>query len=169
MKIYLKKPKCSNILVYDKHSIPFAKYLFKKKSFITYDVRYESINLYIFIKTLLRSGFKNFFSEYKKNFFKSVKPKIIYTSIDNNVGFYKLKDLYPNAIYIADQNGMRDNVFYKSCLKESKNAKLKCDYFFVFGSYEQRRLKKIIDSKFIPSGNTKNNSNFYNKKKKQQK
>lgn len=166
MKIFLKKPKKSDILIYDKQSIPFAKYLFKKKSFITYNVRYESINLSIFVKTLIKSGYKNFFLEYKKNFFQSVNPKIVYTSIDNNVGFYKLKNLYPKAVYIADQNGMRDNIFYNSCLKELKHTELKCDFCFVFGSFEKKRLEKIINSNFIVSGNTSNNLNFYNNKKK---
>lgn len=166
MNIFFKKPKKSDVLIYDRQSISFAKYLFKKKKFITYDVRYESINLSILLKTLIKSGYKNFFLEYKKNFFKSVNPKIVYTSIDNNIGFYKLKNLYPKAVYIADQNGMRDNFFYKSCIRESKYTELKCDFFFVFGIFEKKRLEKIIDSNFVAAGNTKNNLNFNNKLKK---
>ena len=60
---------------------------------------------------MFKSGIKNFIKNYKLNIFRDVSPKIIYTSIDNNLGFFKLKDLYPNATYIADQNGMRDENF----------------------------------------------------------
>ena len=93
-KIYLKKPKQDNILVYDRVSKTFADALFKKKNFSIYDNRFESINIYIFFKTLTQynfNGISTFKKNYKKIYFEYVKPKIIYTSIDNNPGFYKLK------------------------------------------------------------------------------
>ena len=60
MNIFFKKPKKSDVLIYDRQSISFAKYLFKKKKFITYDVRYESINLSLLLKTLIKSGIDQF-------------------------------------------------------------------------------------------------------------
>ena len=167
-KIYLKKPKQDNILVYDRVSKTFADVLFKKKNFSIYDNRFESINIYIFFKTLTQynfNGISTFKKNYKKIYFEYVKPKIIYTSIDNNPGFYKLKNLYPDAVYISDQNGMRDNKFYESALNYFKlnKKKLKCDYFFLFGLDYLKKISKVIDAKFIVSGNTLNNS-FLNKK-----
>ena len=35
-----------------------------------------------------------------------VKPKIVYTGIDNKIDFYKLKDYYENAFFISDQFGI---------------------------------------------------------------
>ena len=72
----------------------------------------ENINVYVVLKVLLKKGFKNFYRNYK-SFFNLVEPKIVYTSIDNDQGFYKLKEnCYTKATYISDQNGMRDNEFY---------------------------------------------------------
>ena len=112
IKIYISHPKENKILVYDRMSKKFADVLFVKKNFSFYDVRFDSINLYVFFFTLVNSGLKGFKINYKFNYFNFVKPDIIYTSIDNNVGFFRLKKLYPNALYIADQNGMRDNRFF---------------------------------------------------------
>ena len=44
-----------------------------------------------------------------------VLPKVVYTGIDNNPAFYKLKDIYNQPIYISVQNGMRSNEFYNEC------------------------------------------------------
>ena len=158
IRLYFLKPKKSKVLIYDKTSILFANTLFKS-NYVTYDVRYESINLNILFKTIVSKGFFNLKTEYKKLFFNTVEPKIVYTSIDNNLGFYKLKSIYPNAIYISDQNGIRNDVFYKKCLKHNKinKTKLQCDYFFTFGSDEKKRLSKIINAKIIIGGNTLNN------------
>ena len=79
--------------------------MFKKNDIEFYDTRYESINIFVILFTL----------NYKINYFKFVSPKIIYTAIDNNIGFFKLKDIFPSPIYIADQKGMRDNIFYNEC------------------------------------------------------
>ncbi|MBD1172647.1 hypothetical protein IDG78_03825 [Pelagibacterales bacterium SAG-MED05] len=157
-------PKKNKILIYDRLSIKFAKVLFKKNSFITYDVRYESINLFILFSTIIKYGFKNFRvfkKNYKYEYFESVKPKIIYTSIDNNIGFFKLKHLYPKALYVADQNGIRDNKFFNECKKynrTNKSKKLYTDIFFCFGNNEKDRLNKVLKGSILPLGNTLNNS-----------
>ena len=92
-----------------------CRVLFKRNYFITFDVRYESINLYILLSSMIKYGFKNLRQNYKYEYFKTVKLKIIYTSIDNNLGFFKLKYLYPKALYVADQNGIRDSKFFNEC------------------------------------------------------
>ena len=153
-------PKKTNILVYDKECSLFANAIFKKNQYITFDTRLESININILVRTIFTKGFSNLFLEYKKLFFKLVSPKIVYTAIDNNPGFYKLKYIYNDAIYISDQNGMRDNIFLNYCKKynkENKQMKLKCDYTFVFGKNYKKKLNKIIESTLIIGGNTLNN------------
>lgn len=171
---FLKPIKCK-ILIYDRQSYLFAEHLFKNKKYHIFDVRYESINIYILLKTLFKINFfyfKNFKDKYKKIYFRSVSPKIIYTAIDNNPSFYKLKYLYKEAIYVSDQNGMRDNIFYNNCLKYNKKNKLKpliCDYFFVFGSNYAQKIIKVIKTKIIISGNNLNNSFGIEKKNKPKK
>tara|TARA_B100000029_G_scaffold516834_1_gene635736 strand:- start:20041 stop:21132 length:1092 start_codon:yes stop_codon:yes gene_type:complete len=160
IKIYFLKPKKNEILLYDRYSKSYAELIFKNKKFTIYDTRYESLNLYVLFLTFFKNGFLNLKLNYKVNFFKIVQPKIIYTSIDNNIGFFKLKKIFPNAIYIADQNGLRDNFFYNKCkqyLRKYPNEKLYTDIFFCFGTNEKDRLLKIITGKILTLGDTKNN------------
>ena len=111
-KFFWRKPAERNILVYDRVSEKFANILFSKNSYSFYDVRFESINIYVLFKTLFNSGLSNLRTNYKLNYFRFVNPKIIYTSIDNNIGFYRLKKIFPKACYVSDQNGIRDNKFF---------------------------------------------------------
>jgi len=169
-KFYFKPPQKSNLLIYDRQSISFASILFKNGFNGVYDTRYESVNFYIFFKTLFLKGYKNFFIEYKKIYFECVSPKIVYTAIDNNVGFFRLKKLYPNALYIADQNGLRNNYFYQLCQNAiKKKIKLYTDYFFCLGTNELYKLKKVIRGNIIPFGHTRNNQFLLNKKNKKNK
>ena len=160
-KFFFKKPTKKKILVYDRASEKFAEILFKKKDYSFYDVRYESINFYVIFNTIFKSGLREIRTNYKINYFRFVSPKIIYTCIDNNIGFFKLKNIYPNALYISDQNGMRNNVFYYQCkeyLKKNNNLALKVDIFFCFGLNEKKRISKVIKAKVYPLGNTLNNN-----------
>ena len=153
------KPIKSDVLVFDYYSLKFAKKLFPQKKLSIFHSRYDGASIYVLIKTFLKSGFKNFFKNYKINFFSYVKPKIIYTAIDNHQGFYKLKKIYPYAKYVSDQNGIRDTKFY-NLMKSKKNGELKyfADVIFCLGENEKKRLSKIIDAKIYPLGKTLNNS-----------
>lgn len=163
-KLILFKPPKKKILIYDRSSEKFAQVLFKKNDIEFYDTRYESINIFVILFTLIKNGFKRFKLNYKINYFKFVSPKIIYTAIDNNIGFFKLKDIFPSPIYIADQKGMRDNIFYNECknfLRKNPGITLNADIFFCFGLNEKKRLSKIINSEIFPLGNTVNNNFKY--------
>lgn len=168
-KIFWKNPSQKKVLVYDRASLEFAKILFKASDFSLYDTRYESVNAYILIKSIIKNGLNNIKKNYKYEYFKSVNPKIIYTCIDYNIGFFRLKNLYPNATYIADQCGIRDNVFFLNCkkyIKETKND-LTVDYFFCFGKNDENKIKKIIKGEILVLGSTINNEfNKFNMKNK---
>ena len=167
IKLVFLPPIKSKILIYDNHSYlnGNAKILFKNKKIEIYHSRYEQLNIYILLKSIFFPKYLSLSKNYKFHYLKKVSPKLVYTSIDNNPSFYILKDIYPNAKYIADQESMRDNSFYDACL--CKKKKLKCDYFFVLGEYEKKRIKKIIDAKIIIAGHTKNNEiDIYRNKKK---
>ena len=166
------KPKKSKILIYDALSVKYAKNLFKNLPMTVFHTRYEGLSIYILFKTFFEKGFSNFKENYKKNFFLFVNPKIIYTAIDNNISFYKLKTLFPKAYYIADQNGMRDKKFVNECKNFYKNNSsdyLQTDIYFCFGNNEKNKLKKFIKGKIYALGNTLNNIclliNFFLKKK----
>ena len=63
------KPIKSKVLIYDAYSTRFAKKLFKKTKFSIFHTRYDAISLYILFLTIFKSGLKDFFKNYKKNFF----------------------------------------------------------------------------------------------------
>ena len=133
IKLILLPPSQSKILVYDYASVKNGnfKILFKRRKKVVYYNRFESINLYISLKSLLFRKFNNIRDNYKFYYFENVKPKIVYTAIDNNPSFYLLKDIYPNATYIADQESMRDNSFVDTCKYLIQTKKLiNFDLFF---------------------------------------
>lgn len=168
-KWIFKKPKSKKVLIYDSESVRngFATYFFKRDSYEVFDVRYESINVYILLTTLLKSKLKNFIDNYKTNFIKTVSPKIVFTGIDNTPAFYNLKNLCKEPIYISAQNGIRDNIFFQDCKKyiKKKKIKLRADHIFVFGSNDKNKLSKIIKGNFHIVGNATNNQHFVNSKK----
>ena len=171
IKIDFFMPKQKKVLIYDDQTnfTGYSQIFFKEKEIATFYNRFERINLSILIKTFFEFNIFNFKQEYKRNFLKSVKPKIVYTSINNNPAFYKLKKMYPNAIYISDQNGMMNDNFYNYAKNEinKKKKSYYCDYYFVFGSNDKKKLKKIIKGNIIVAGNSKNNHRkFFIKKKK---
>ena len=139
---------------------------FQKKNYEILPVRNEIININILFRTLLNYGIKNLKANYKKSFIEFVSPKVVYTGIDNNPAFYKLKDICDKPIYISVQNGLRHNVFFEECKKDlKKNQKLKADHICVFGNNEKKRLSKIINAKFHLIGNAFNNNFPIYKKK----
>ena len=167
-KWVFNKPKKKKILIFDKTSEQngFAEILFSKKDYGIMDRRYESINLYVFWVCILRNGFKNLKDNYKKTFLTLVSPKIVYTSIDNDPAFFKLKHIYNKPTYISDQNGIQKvsmaswpNEFYWNCKKYARETKKKpeADHIFLFGKNEKERISPIINGKIHILGNTKNN------------
>ena len=158
------KPQKKKLLIYDLPNL-FEKIL-TKDQYEVLDIRYKAVNIYILLITFLQTGFKDLVKNYQKNYILSVSPKIIITSIDNNLFFFKLKQLYDKAKYICVQLSLRDSVFLNSCKMHYKNknaTKLYSDYFFVYGNNDKTILKKFIQSKFILSGSVINN--LYIKKK----
>lgn len=168
-KWLFRKPSKKKILIYD--SITEAELIFPKKNYEILHVRYESINLYVVFATLLTFGTKNFKSNYKKVFIMHVSPKVVYTGIDNNPAFYKLKDIYKLPIYISVQHGMRSKEFYNQCkmYKINEKKQLKADYIFVFCEKEKQRLLRVLEAKIYVVGSVRNNKFPIKSKKKNKK
>jgi surface carbohydrate biosynthesis protein len=174
-----KKPYKKKILIFDRECIKneIAIKLFKKNEYEILDIRYENINLYVLFYVLLNHGFKNIKFNYFKLFLEIVSPKIVYTGIDNQLDFFKLKGIYSKATYISDQFGISKNAYaaYKLQLKKdfywkckqylSKNdKKLSADVIFTFGTNEIKNMSRYIDGKYYPLGSTKNNAHVLKKK-----
>ena len=153
MKFDFTKPKKSKILIYDAESKRIADVILPKKNYEIIHTRKEKINIYVFIITIFKTGFKNLKDNYKKNFVTCVSPKIVLCCIDNNAGFYRLKEMCNTPIYVSVQHGLcskeRYQVFYKYCRKyylENKK-KLAVDHSFVYSETEKLILSKIVDTK----------------------
>ena len=175
MKFDFAKPKKSKILIYDKESTKFADILFPKKNYEIIYTRRERINIYIFIITIFKTGFKNLKNNYKKNFINCVSPKIVLCGIDNHAGFYNLKQMCSNPVYISIQPGLcskeRYKNFYEYCRKyyRENKKKLAIDHSFVFSKTEKSMLSKIINTKIHVVGSILNNEFPLNFKKKKYK
>ena len=129
-KFTFKKPKSSELLIFDQQSLSYLE-LFLKNKFEIYYSRGEILNIYVLIYTLINNGMGDLRKNYKFNFFKFVNPKYIITAIDENYQFYLLKDQYQKPIYISFQRAFKTNPFFKSIDKMKKeNSKLRFENQF---------------------------------------
>ena len=160
IKYSLLKPKKKEILIYDYQSWDFAKILFQREKYDFLYVRYEIINVYVLTSSILKNGLKNLSYNYKKTYIEYVSPKIIFSSIDNDIGFFLLRQKISKYSFILVQNGMRDNFcvsVFKNYLK-LKKKKIIFDYIFVFGDNDKVEYQKYFQAKIFSIGNIKNNS-----------
>jgi len=157
MKFFFLKPPKKKILIFDRQFDNYSFFkLFKKNDCEILDVRYESLNIYVIFAVFLKTGLSNIKKNYLIKYISLVSPKIVVTFIDNNFFFYELKKYYPDAKYIAIQNGRRDKFFFKNLEKVSKK-KLFSDYIFVQKNIKKKKISKFIRAKIIVSGSLKNN------------
>ena len=176
-----KKPYKKKILVFDRECIKneIATKLFKKSEYEILDIRYEKINLYVLLNVILNHGFKNIKFNYFKLYLEIVSPKIVYTAMDNQIDFFKLKEIYSKATYISDQFAISKDAyashklklkkdFYWKCKKylSKNNNKLSADIIFTFGTNQIKNMSRYINGKYYPLGSTKNNANVLKKRRK---
>lgn len=163
------KPKKAKVLIYDNaFSELFEKYI-NKKEIEVYHNRIDensSINLYVILKCLIKLDFK--LKKYKSIYFNYVNPKIVITINDNNLGFYQLKKIFPNIIFIAIQMSWKYDTEFDIIHKRhlyKNNSQLYCDYLFCYNKYIAKKYLSFIKvKKIFYIGSFKSNS--YNLKKK---
>lgn len=160
-------PKKNNVVVYDAHSVPFAKIVFKK--FELLHTRFEEINITILILCILKNNFKNLSFNYREAYLRLVDPRIIFTSIDTNFGFYLLGQKLRNYTFISVQNGLRSKDYFNelNIIKNKLGKKIKTDYIFVLGENDKKRLNKFFDARIRVIGNLFNNNIQVKNKKKE--
>tara|TARA_Y100000389_G_scaffold205146_1_gene264126 strand:- start:22473 stop:23579 length:1107 start_codon:yes stop_codon:yes gene_type:complete len=148
-------PEKKKILLFDTNSIEIM-YNINEPFNILY-TRGEKFYLWPMIKTLLKFNFS--LLGYYKEAIYLLDPKLIITTIDNDVIFYNLKKYFKNKIFISHQNGHRTKhrSFFFDLLKEKKNF-YEADYCFFFNRNISDLYKKYIKSKNIISGSFRNNN-----------
>mgnify|MGYP006194361911 FL=1 len=105
------KPKQSKILIYDNESSEELNFFLKNKSFEIFHIRYEQINIYVLLSCIFKNGFSDIKKNYKLNKFNFVKPKLVITLIDENPGFFKLKNIFKKAKYVSIQIGFKYRLY----------------------------------------------------------
>ena len=133
-KWIFSKPSKKLMLIYDLPDL-FERFI-EKNQYEVLDIRYQSINFYILIKTIFKTGLKNLTTNYKKNYLIAVSPKLVITSIDNDLSFFKLKKLYKKAKFACIQISLRNTIFLEQCRSYNKikgNIKLFSDFFMFMG------------------------------------
>ena len=161
-------PKKNKVVIYDAHSIAFAKLIFKKFELI--HTRLEEINISVLLISIFKYGFNNLSFNYRKTYLDFINPKIVFTSIDTNFGFYSLKEKLNKYTFISVQNGMRLKKHYKEFQLNKKKIgqKIITDYIFTLGEIDKIQLKKVFNARIEVIGNIFSNSiNIKRKKKKE--
>lgn len=164
-KIY-KAPAHKKILIYDRLGSELFLDYFCPEYIEILDVRGESINIILLLKSLFNKISNR---NYKLYYIGFVKPAVVITFIDNNIDFYKIKNIYPNIITIFVQNGYRGiigDVFEKIQLK---SFKYRVDYMLCFGDAIAAEYSKYIQGNIFSIGSFKNNLIKINPNKYQQK
>jgi surface carbohydrate biosynthesis protein len=159
VNIIYKKPKKTNILVFDRVGSTDLIPYFRGLQYEILDVRGETINGYVLLISLIKYFHKITFERYVDEFIKKSNPSCVITFIDNTEYFYKLKQYNPDIFFISIQNGWRDNVLFEIFSKSKlyKNN-LQSDYLFCFGEAVGVIYGSFIKTKVVPIGSFKSNN-----------
>lgn len=166
-----KKPKKKDFLIYDYHlSNILIKYLGKQRTNIFYSrFLYKEkivINIIVLIKMLINFRFS--YTSYLYFYLKYARPKVIFTLIDNNFFFYKIKKIFPDSKTVIIQNALRTtqhDIFY-NIKKLRRNKDLFCDYFFVYKKSVGELYKSFLKGNYKSIGSFISNSITKTTKKK---
>ena len=152
------RPGKAKVLIYDRVGADvFLKYL-DHKSIEIWDVRRESLNLYVLFKCLL--SWKLSMADYGSQYLSYVKPSVALTFIDTSTSFYLLKNHQKNLTTVVVQNGLRGEIAgnFKSSKKQTDfRNKYRVDYMLTFGNAIGREYAKYVDGKILPIGSFRNN------------
>lgn len=103
--------------------------------------------------------------EYFAQAIKAHRPHVVITFIDNDTTFYLLKSLVLGPVFIAVQNGIRNNYSYLSkggfidqLVKSGGSNQLKADLVCTFGKSSSIMFERFIQTKTLITGNVKNNA-----------
>lgn len=123
----------------------------------------SELNFWVLLKCLVSRKFQ--MKEYYARAIKTHSPRIVITFIDNNINFYLLKSLVPGPVFIAVQNGIRNNYSYQrqdgfidQLVKSGESNQLNADIVCTFGKASSNMFEKYIQTKTLVTGNIKNNA-----------
>ena len=169
-KIVLQTPDEKEILIFNSWQIEVYKDLFENRKYFGLETPDKAIKKIYFSKTILKfiileilKG--NFKLSYYLSIIKVVNPKLIVTTIDNDLRFCKLAKILEKKIkFCAIQNAYRDmhylnkkqasNIYipHYLCFGEQtkdhfKKIGAQVKNFYIVGSYKQSMAEKYLKSK----------------------
>ena len=146
-------------MIYDERNSRHLADLFEENDREFFYTRSENFNLLIILKTLFKSGFKNFMNNYRKNYFNAVDPNFFITMNDKFKEVYNLKKYKDNMKVIVVQSGTyypEDVKILKESLEKNNNC---IDYYFTFSDQYSNLFKKFSKKTvFYKSGSLRNNN-----------
>ncbi len=148
---FLKKKK---FLIFDAENSNFFKNYLEAKDTEILHCRKEQFNFWILLKCviLFKLNYKNYIFFY----IEKIKPKSIFTLIDNGTLFYEIKNKINCKTYSV-QNGLRTE--YEDFFSKDfhKPANLSCDKIFVWNKSIGEKFREFIKCKYVSIGSFKNN------------
>ena len=123
----------------------------------------SELNFWILLRCLMFRKIQ--MKEYFAQAIKAHRPRVVITFIDNDTTFYLLKSLVLGPVFIAVQNGIRNNYSYISkggfidqLVKSGGSNQLKADLVCTFGKSSSIMFERFIQTKTLITGNVKNNA-----------
>jgi surface carbohydrate biosynthesis protein len=157
-KKVIKKPKISEILIYDSTFPELLLKYIKVYNYSILQVRRESVNLYILCKAALTKDFwtDNKWRIYTYTYINMVSPKVLITFIDNTQEFYLISQRFKEITTIFIQNGTRSpsGDIFESI---TQNDKYCVDYMLVHNREIGNKYKEFIKGEVISIGSFINN------------
>ena len=157
-KFVFYKPQQKKILIFDKQSLDYFSPLFNIKQVYILNTRKETINIYIIYKMIFDKEKFNYQSYLKKTI-SLVNPKLVITSVDNNIFFFQLKISFKNICFVSVQGtihfitGDALEILYQNKIYN----KYESDYYFVYSDSYAKEMSQFIKSNYITIGSVRNN------------
>ena len=160
LRFSFQVPKRKTVALIDSSGLGLLSNYIQQTHIAIVDV--AKINFWVALRMVV-SGKKSL-PAYIFSYLQIVKPKFVFTFIDNDVNFYTLSSKFPNIKFIAVQNGNRANYanqpgngFFDLLRKSAATDKLSAHTVCVLGKTSADQYSEYIDSNFLVTGSLKNN------------
>jgi surface carbohydrate biosynthesis protein len=166
IKFIFKLPPKKNIVIFDTIHLNILLEILGKKNVEIISHRDNSINFFIFIKSIFCFRRLNLYQKYILNYVFFTKPKFIITCNDNNIFFCQIKKLLEKYFNykvktIIVQNAIRGGVgdfFYDvKNLSFEERKKMYVDHIFAQNRIIGKKFSDYLHGKYYPIGFIKNN------------
>ena len=152
-------PREREVVIYDAASSKILLEYLKPWNPETLYVRSEQINMRVLLKSFFKKG--RMVDAYIDSFIEKVNPRLVLTTIDNSIIFYRISPRHPDIKTLFLQNGIRGfylDVFeYLDNLDSNTLNTFFVDHMLVFGSVIGKHYSRYVKGNIHPIGSIKNN------------